>query len=161
MAPNDFYIGDSDRFCKNLLLVECEKPLHYMKEEDHQDTSTGSNAMSEVSSEFRKAANVEIAKLVHAEELGFRIRNRRNKQFGLWAASQLGLKEDAADYAKGVVVFGLAEPDDENLIRHIHADLSDRGLRIPEAAIRYELERQAVLAMRECTLSRPATAVAH
>ena len=117
--------------------------------------------MSEVSSELRKAANVEIAKFVHAEELGFRIRNRRNKQFGLWAASQLGLKEDAVHYAKDVVFFGLAGPDDENLIRHIHTDLSNRGLRIPEAAIRYELERQAALAVRECTLSRPSGSVVH
>jgi hypothetical protein len=33
--------------------------------------------------ELDKAANVEIAKLVHAEELAFHIRNRRNKQLGL------------------------------------------------------------------------------
>jgi len=117
--------------------------------------------MSEVSSELRKAANVEIAKFVHAEELGFRIRNRRNKQFGLWAASQLGLTEDALDYAKGVVVFGLAEPDDESLVRHVHTDLSRQGVRISEAAIRYEFERQAALAVRECTLSRPSGPVVH
>ncbi len=117
--------------------------------------------MLEISSELRKAANVEIAKFVHAEECGFRIRNRRNKQFGQWAASQLGLIDDAPDYAKGIVVFGLAEPDDESLIRHVHSDLSRRGLRITEAAIRYELERQTALAVRECTLSRPSGSVVH
>lgn len=117
--------------------------------------------MSDVSSELRKAANVEIAKFVHAEELGFRIRNRRNKQFGLWAASQLGLKEDAVHYAKDVVVLGLAEPDDESLIRHVHTDLTRRGVRIPEAAIRYEFERQAALAVSESTLSRPSGPVVH
>jgi len=102
-----------------------------------------------------KAANVEIARLVHAEDAAFRIRNRRNKQLGLWAASQLDLIDDALDYAKTVVAFGLSEPDDESLIRHIHADLSRRGVRIPEAAIRYELERQTTLAVRECTLLQP------
>lgn len=117
--------------------------------------------MSQVSSELRKAANVEIVKFVHSEELGFRIRNRRNQQFGLWAASRLGLTDDALDYARGVVVFGLAEPDDDSLIRHVHTDLSRQGVRIPEAAIRYEFERQAALAVRESTLSRPSGSVVH
>jgi len=93
--------------------------------------------------ELSKAANVEIAKLVHAEEVAFRIRNRRNKQLGFWAASQLDLVEDARKYANAIVAFGVAEADDESLVRHIQADLSHRGVRIPEAAIRYELERQS------------------
>ncbi|MCP5364139.1 MAG: DUF1476 domain-containing protein [Hyphomicrobiales bacterium] len=111
--------------------------------------------------ELSKAANVEIAKLVHAEEVAFRIRNRRNKQLGFWAASQLDLAGDARKYANAIVAFGLATPDDESLIRHIHADLSHRGVRIPEAAIRYELERQAALAERECTLLQPSRSVTH
>src|SRR5512134_3235515 len=37
--------------------------------------------------ELSKVANCEIAKLMHAEEVAFHIRNRRNKQLGLWAAS--------------------------------------------------------------------------
>ena len=111
--------------------------------------------------ELSKAANVEIAKLMHAEDVAFLIRSRRNKQLGLWAASQLDLIDDALDYAKRVVAFGLSEPDDENLIRHIHADLSRRGVPIPEAAIRYELERQTTLAVKECTLLQPSRSVVH
>ena len=103
--------------------------------------------------ELSKAANVEIAKLVHAEELAFHIRNRRNKQLGLWLASELDLTEDALDYAKTVVTLGIAEPDDEVLVRQLYADLSRRGVRIPEAAIRFELERQTTLAVREGPLA--------
>ncbi len=55
-------------------------------------------------------ANVEIAKLVYAEELAFRIRNRRNKQLGLWLAAELELAEDALNYANTIVIFGVAEP---------------------------------------------------
>lgn len=110
--------------------------------------------------ELSKVANVEIAKLRHAKELAFRIRNRRNKQLGLWLASELDLTEEALDYARAIVAFGIAEPDDEVLIRHLQEDLS-RGVRIPEAAIRFELERQATLAVRECSSLQPSTSVVH
>lgn len=105
--------------------------------------------------ELGKVANIEIAKFVHAEDVAFRIRNRRNKQLGLWAASQLDLVEEAMDYATAVAVFGIAEADDERLIRHIHSELLRQGVRVPEAAIRSELERQTMYAVRECTILRP------
>jgi hypothetical protein len=111
--------------------------------------------------ELSKAANVEIAKLVHAEEVAFHIRNRRNKQLGLWAASQLELDEDPMDYTKTIVVFGIVESDDEALIRRVQEDLSRHGLPVPEAAIRFELERQTTLAMRECTLFQPSRSAVH
>jgi hypothetical protein len=111
--------------------------------------------------ELSKVANVEIAKFVHAEELAFHIRNRRNKQLGLWLAAELDLTEDALDYAKTIVIFGIAEPNDEFLIQHIQQDLSRRGVRIPEAAIRFQLERQTTLAVRECTTLQPSTSVVH
>ena len=111
--------------------------------------------------ELSKAANVEIAKLVHAEEAAFYIRNQRNKQLGLWAASQLGLNQGALDYAKTLVAFALSESDDEALIRRVQEDLSREGVRVPEAAIRFELERQTTLAMRECTLFQPSRSAVH
>lgn len=107
--------------------------------------------------EFSKAANVEIAKLVHAEELAFHIRNRRNKQLGLWLAAELDLAEDALDYAKAVVALGITEPDDEVLVRHLQEDLSRRGVQIPGAAIRFEVERQETLAVRESDILQPSS----
>jgi hypothetical protein len=111
--------------------------------------------------ELRKVANIEIAKLVHAEELAFHIRNRRNKQLGLWLAAELELAEEALNYAKMIVAFGIAEPDDEALVRYLQEDLSRRGVRIPEAAIRFELERQARLAVRERSMLQPSTSIVH
>ena len=111
--------------------------------------------------ELSKAANVEIAKFVHAQELVFQIRCRRNKHFGLWVAAQLRLDEDALDYAKTLVAFALSESDDEALIRRVQEDLSREGVRVPEAAIRFELERQTTLAMRECTLFQPSRSAVH
>jgi hypothetical protein len=102
--------------------------------------------------ELSKAANVEIAKFVHTQDLAFRVRCRRNKNLALWVAAQLELNERASDYAKTLVAFALSEPDDEALIQRIQEDLSCEGLPIPEAAIRFELERQATLAMKEYTL---------
>jgi hypothetical protein len=95
--------------------------------------------------ELNKAANVEIGKFVHAEEVAFHIRNKRNKQLGLWLAAKLELPEDALNYAKTIVGFGIAEADDELLVRRMQEDLSRRGVRIPEAAIRFELEHQTRL----------------
>jgi hypothetical protein len=121
---------------------------------------TGIGQGNEAMLELRKVANVEIAKLCHAEELAFRIRNRRNKQLGLWLAAELDLIEDALDYAKSIVAFGIAEPDDEVLIQYLQEDLLRRGVRIPEAAIRFELDRQTAFAVRECSL-QPSTSVVH
>jgi hypothetical protein len=111
--------------------------------------------------ELSKVANVEIAKLVHAEERAFHNRNRRNKQLGLWLAAELDLTENVLDYAKTIVGFGIAEPDDEILIQHIQRDLSRRGVRIPNAAIHFELERQTRIAVRECSMLQPSTSVVH
>ena len=109
--------------------------------------------------ELDKVANVEIAKLVHAEELAFRIRNRRNKQLGLWLAAELELADDSLDYAKTIVALGIAEPDDEHLVRSIRESLLRRQVLIPEAAIRFELDRQTARAVGECTSLQPSRSV--
>ena len=74
---------------------------------------------------------------------------------GLWLASQLDLFEDALDYAKTIVAFGIAEADDEILIRHIEEELLRREVRVPVAAIRFELQRQTARAMREFPILQP------
>jgi hypothetical protein len=107
--------------------------------------------------ELGKAANVEIAKLVHAEESAFRLRTRRNKQLGLWLAAASDTIQDGLAYAKAIVAFGIVEPDDELLIQHIQGDLARRGVRIPEAVIRCEIQRQTTLAARDCATLQPST----
>ena len=55
---------------------------------------------------FDERERGEETKFKHDLELGFKIRNRRNKLFGLWVAQDhLGLTGDAAvSYAKDVVM---------------------------------------------------------
>ena len=110
--------------------------------------------------ELDKVANVEVARLVYEEELAFHVRNRRNKQLGLWLAAELGLTEEALDYAK-TIALGIAEPDDEILVQRIRDGVLPRQVRIPEAAIRFQLERETARAVRECTLLQPSLPVVH
>ena len=60
----------------------------------------------------------EETKFKHDLELGFKIRNRRNKLFGLWIAqTYLGLSGDeAVAYAKDVVMADFELPGDEDMI---------------------------------------------
>lgn len=111
--------------------------------------------------ELDKVANVEVARLVHEQELAFHVRNRRNKQLGLWLAAELGLTEEALDYAKTIVALGIAEPDDEILVQRIRDGVLPRQVRIPEAAIRFQLERETARAVRECAFLQPSMPVVH
>jgi len=53
------------------------------------------------------------------QELNFRIIARRNRLFGLWAATRMGLSAgDAAEaYAKTVVAADFVEPGEDDVIR--------------------------------------------
>lgn len=71
----------------------------------HEDNGRGTML------ELNKVAGVEIAKFVHGEELAFRNRNCRNKQFGLWLAAELRLIEEAREYANSIVALGVTNAD--------------------------------------------------
>ena len=60
----------------------------------------------------------EETKFKHDLELGFKIRNRRNKLFGLWVAqTYLGLSGDEAGrYAKDVVMADFELPGDDDML---------------------------------------------
>jgi hypothetical protein len=72
------------------------------------------------------------------EELKFKAEARRNRLFGLWIASKLGLSGDAATaYAKEVVA---AEFDGPGAVAaKIKADLAAKNLPFNEAEIRAKL----------------------
>ncbi|MGQ9365291.1 DUF1476 domain-containing protein [Azospirillum sp. ST 5-10] len=84
-------------------------------------------------------------KYQHDQELLFRIRARRDKLAGLWAASLLGLSgADADAYARQIVEadFGTAGPHD--IRDRLLDDLRTRGVDISEH--RVEKEMDALLA---------------
>lgn len=81
------------------------------------------------------------AKLHHDDELRFKVYNRRNKLLGLWAAGQFGLAGDeAAEYAKQVVMSDFEETGDEDVLRKVVGDFTSRGVKIDPQAVRKKMD---------------------
>lgn len=81
-------------------------------------------------------------KFQHDEELLFRIRAKRDKLVGLWAAGLLGLVEgDADDYARQIIDqdFGTAGP--HNIRDRIFGDLKAAQVDISEHRVEKEMDR--------------------
>ena len=84
------------------------------------------------------------------QELEFKAQARRAKLVGLWAAQLIGLAdEEAAAYAKSVVLADLEENGEEDLFRKIRKDLdnaavaqSDHQIRAPMADLLEEARVQ-------------------
>lgn len=91
---------------------------------------------------FEEREREEEAKFRHQMELAFKIRNRRNKLFGLWVAEELlGLKgDDALAYAKDVVMADFEGPGDDDVMQKVLKDLKEKGVEISEHRLRRRLE---------------------
>ena len=71
------------------------------------------------------------------QELEFKAQARRAKLVGLWAAGLMGQDgEDAAAYAKSVVLADLEENGEEDLFRKIRQDLDKAGVAQSDHQIR-------------------------
>ena len=83
----------------------------------------------------------EEARFQHELELGFKIRNRRNKMFGLWVAeTHLGLTgEAAAAYAKDVVMADFERPGGSDMLAKVRRDLDGAGRQVSDHALEREL----------------------
>ena len=83
---------------------------------------------------FEDRQKGEEARFRHEQELGFKIRNRRNKLFGLWIAQDyLGLSGDkAAEYAKDVVMADFEAPGDSDMLRKVKTDLGGAGKEVSD-----------------------------
>jgi hypothetical protein len=81
------------------------------------------------------------AKLHRDDELRFKVHNRRNKLLGLWAAEQFGLTGDeAAEYAKQVVMSDFEETGDEDVLRKVLADFQSRGVSVEKDTVRKKMD---------------------
>ena len=75
-------------------------------------------------------------KFVRDEELRFRATARRNKLIGLWAARKLGMGEqEAADYARAVVLADLARVGGRDVPAKLAADLAGAGVSVTDDEI--------------------------
>ena len=83
-------------------------------------------------------------KFAHDEEMAFRAIARRNKLVGLWAAGLLGKSgDDAAAYAKEVVLSDFEEAGHDDVVRKLVGDLGDRA---DEATIRAKMDEMLPIA---------------
>lgn len=75
---------------------------------------------------FEDRKKQEEARYGHSQELAFKIRNRRNKLFGLWIGeTHLGLAGDTlTQYAKDVVMSDFERPGDEDVFDKVKEDLA-------------------------------------
>jgi hypothetical protein len=83
-------------------------------------------------------------KFAHDEEMAFRAIARRNKLVGLWAAGLLGKSDDeAAAYAKEVVLSDFEEAGHDDVVRKLSGDLGDKA---NEATIRAKMDEMLPVA---------------
>ena len=65
-------------------------------------------------------------KYAHDEEMQFKAQARCNKLLGLWAAELMGKTgDDAAAYAKEVIIADFEEAGHEDVVRKVAGDLGD------------------------------------
>jgi hypothetical protein len=88
----------------------------------------------------------------HDEELRFKANARRNKLLGYWAAEKLGLSGDeAAAYAKEVVMSDFEEAGDHDVFKKVRKDFDAKGVAQSDHQIRRtmdELMEKAIAAIR-------------
>jgi hypothetical protein len=76
------------------------------------------------------------------QELAFKVKARRHRLMGEWAAQQLGLTGDGADaYSRELATLGLEHHGDDDTVARIAHDFAAKGVAIDAAHIRLELER--------------------
>ncbi|HJZ33913.1 MAG TPA: DUF1476 domain-containing protein [Hyphomicrobiaceae bacterium] len=67
------------------------------------------------------------------QELKFKAEARRNRLLGQWAAAKLGLSgAEVDDYVKAVRKADLAEKGDQDVIRKLRQDFTDKGVNVSD-----------------------------
>src|SRR6185437_201208 len=73
----------------------------------------------------------------HDQELAFKVRSRRRKLLGLWAAQRVGLAgAEAEAYANDLAALGLHRGGDDEEVEHIVRDFAARGVAVDKTRIK-------------------------
>ena len=82
-------------------------------------------------------------KFAHDSEMQFKAEARRNRLLGQWAAEKMGITDQEAvkAYAQEVVRADFQEKGDEDVFRKISGDFQQKGVTVPEAEIRQQMDR--------------------
>lgn len=92
------------------------------------------------------------SKYAHDQDLRFKIEARSCKNFGLWAAAQMGLDEkQSADYASEIIAANLEKAGFDDVIGKVAADLSAKGVEVSEHSLHRELEHILAAVEEELT----------
>ena len=84
------------------------------------------------------------------EERRFKVRARRNRLLGLWAAERMGLSADDMEaYAREIVMAGMEAAGDEALVGRVRADLEAGGLDAGKTVLLREMARLQDLAQEQ------------
>jgi hypothetical protein len=90
------------------------------------------------------------SKFAHDEETLFKANARRAKLVGLWAAEKMGMTGDeAAAYAKTVVVADLEEAGAEDLFRKIRADFDAKKVDQSDHQIHRHMDEMMAVAIEQ------------
>ncbi len=90
------------------------------------------------------------AKYHHDQETQFKIGARRNKLLGLWAAELMNISGDeAAAYAREVVIADFEEAGDADVVRKVLADLAAKSVEMTEPRLRKEMDRLSGVAREQ------------
>ncbi len=84
------------------------------------------------------------------EELKFKISSRRRKLLGLWAGEVMGLgDEDALNYAKDIIGFGIDDNSPGAVINKILQDAAAKNVQLTEAQVRGKNAEFEVIASKQ------------
>jgi hypothetical protein len=90
--------------------------------------------------EFDDRKRLQEKKFELDQEQEFKAQARRAKLLGQWAAGELGLEGDeAAAYAKNMVIADLEEAGDEDLFRQVRSDFDKAAVAISDHVIRTKM----------------------
>jgi hypothetical protein len=104
--------------------------------------STAMDAFEEREKEFE-------ARFKHDQELQFKVKARRNRMLGLWAAQKMGLTGDAADRYAREVVDAEFDGGDKNVVAKVAGDLTAKGQSTTEAQVKFQLDHLETAAKQQ------------
>jgi hypothetical protein len=80
-------------------------------------------------------------KFKHDQELQFKVTARRNRIFGEWAGSQMGLSGEALTaYAKDVVMSDFEKPGDDDVLEKVQSDMKAAGSDVSTERLRKQMD---------------------
>ncbi len=101
-------------------------------------------------SSFEQRGKALENKFVHDQELKFRIRARKYKLLGIWAAEKIHSDHDhALKYAMEIVRFSVDEHSEKTIIDKVLADMKSKGVNVNETEIKKNLKEFQEIAEKQ------------